>query len=468
MDKANFTAGRVGGFKCRRGKQQSIYWDDRTPGLGLRVTANGAKSYIFETRLHGKTLRRTIGDVRTWTVGKAQTEATRLKTLTDQGIDPRQLELERAAVAETQRKDGIRRDVTVVEAWSVYIEARRPRWSALHLADHQNLAHRGGEKVKGRNRLSAAGVLATLMPLKLAEINAERVKAWLRDEAARRPTQAALGFRLLRAFLNWCADTPDYSGIAAADACQTRIAKNTLPKKKAKTDCLQKEQLLAWFAAVRAINNPVIAAYLQTLLLIGSRREELADLKWGDVDFRWQSLTIRDKVDGERTIPLTPYVAEVLAGLKRLNHTPPPRHRILRGKKIENDLTNWKPSPWVFNSKTAESGRLQEPSIQHRKVCAVAGIDGLTLHGLRRSFSTLTEWVECPAGVVAQIMGHKPSATAEKHYKVRPLDLLRMWHTKIEVWMLKQAGIKLRKPGGKSTRGGIKAKQARPTLRAVK
>ena len=38
-------------------------------------------------------------------------------------------------------------------------------------------------------------------------------------------------------------------------------------------------------------------------------------------------------------------------------------------------------------------------------------------------------------------MGHKPSATAEKHYRVRPLDLLRQWHTKIEAWILEQAGI---------------------------
>ena len=44
-------------------------------------------------------------------------------------------------------------------------------------------------------------------------------------------------------------------------------------------------------------------------------------------------------------------------------------------------------------------------------------------------------------GVVAQIQGHKPSATAEKHYRVRPLDLLRMWHTRIEAWILEQAGI---------------------------
>ena len=41
-------------------------------------------------------------------------------------------------------------------------------------------------------------------------------------------------------------------------------------------------------------------------------------------------------------------------------------------------------------------------------------------------------------------MGHKPSATAEKHYKVRPLDLLRMWHARIEVWTLEQAGIKFK------------------------
>ena len=71
----------------------------------------------------------------------------------------------------------------------------------------------------------------------------------------------------------------------------------------------------------------------------------------------------------------------------------------------------------------------------------MAGIEGLTLHGLRRSFKSLTEWLEIPAGVVAQIMGHKPSATAEKHYTVRPLDLLRLHHEKIEAWILEQAGV---------------------------
>jgi integrase len=71
------------------------------------------------------------------------------------------------------------------------------------------------------------------------------------------------------------------------------------------------------------------------------------------------------------------------------------------------------------------------------------GVNSLTLHGLRRSFASLTEWLEIPAGVVAQIQGHKPSATAEKHYKRRPLDLLRLHHEKIEAWILEQAGVTL-------------------------
>jgi integrase len=177
------------------------------------------------------------------------------------------------------------------------------------------------------------------------------------------------------------------------------------------------------FEAVLRIKNPVISAYLQTLLLTGARREELASLTWAGLDFQWKSMTIHDKVDGERTIPVTPYVASLLAPL--------PRRKDKKGK----------PLPWVFSSPTAADGKLAEPRIQHVKALQAAGLPHVSLHGLRRSFGSLSEWVECPVGIVAQIMGHKPSALAEKHYRERPLDLLRMWHTKIEAWMLEQAGI---------------------------
>jgi integrase len=95
----------------------------------------------------------------------------------------------------------------------------------------------------------------------------------------------------------------------------------------------------------------------------------------------------------------------------------------------------------VFSSSTAQSGRIQDPRNAHNRALASANLPNITLHGLRRSFGTLSEWVECPAGIVAQIQGHKPSATVEKHYRKRPIDLLRLWHSRIEDWMLKEADL---------------------------
>ena len=68
----NFTTDRIASFKCNANSKQTIYWDAKTRGLGLRVTTAGAKSYIFETKLHGKTIRITIGDVSNYSISKAQ------------------------------------------------------------------------------------------------------------------------------------------------------------------------------------------------------------------------------------------------------------------------------------------------------------------------------------------------------------------------------------------------------------
>lgn len=121
-------------------------------------------------------------------------------------------------------------------------------------------------------------------------------------------------------------------------------------------------------------------------------------------------------------------------------------HRLIATLPKRND--------WIFSSPTSASGYLTEPTHPHNTACKVAGLEGLTLHGLRRSFKSLTEWLEIPAGVVAQLMGHKPSATAEKHYTVRPLELLALHHEKIEAWILEQAGIVF---DAKATPGGLRA-----------
>ena len=263
------------------------------------------------------------------------------------------------------------------------------------------------------------------MNVRLSDLTGIRIAEWLAKEAETRPTRAALAFRLLSVFINWCDSQTEYAGLVPSGACKAQQVRDELPSKNTKEgDSLQREQLVPWFKAVRELTNAVPSAYLQVLLLTGARRRELAALRWVDVDFQWLSMIIRDKVEGERTIPLTPYVAHLLTSLPRRNE-------------------------WVFSSPTSANGQLAEPTPAHKRALSNAGLPDLTLHGLRRSFGSLAEWTETPAGVVAQIMGHKPSAIAEKHYRRRPIDLLRMWHIKIEDWILEQANIKFEpKPVG--------------------
>lgn len=396
-------------------------YDDDPRQLCVRATAAGAKSFVYRGKLNGESVRLTIGSITVWNLDDARAEARRLQTMIDAGDDPRQVRAAKDAATEARREDARCAEALALDVWQTYVEARTPRWSARSLIDHQKLAAAGGKpktrgRKKGEGATTQAGILRPLLLLPLVKIDADRVGEWLTVEAERRPTQARNAFVRLRAFLNWCADRPKYRAFAHADACAARLARDALPKKAPKDDCLQREQLLLWFENVRKLANPVQSAYLQALLLTGARREELAGLRWADVDFQWKSLAIADKVEGSRTIPLTPYVASLLAALPRRNE-------------------------FVFASPTAASGRLQEPRIGHNRALTAAGLPALSLHGLRRSFGTLAEWVECPAGVSAQIMGHKPSAIAEKHYRRRPLDLLRQWHVKIEAWILEQAGI---------------------------
>ena len=56
---------------------------------------------------------------------------------------------------------------------------------------------------------------------------------------------------------------------------------------------------------------------------------------------------------------------------------------------------------------------------------------------------TSSEWVACPVRLVAKIMGHKPSASAEKNYRRHPLDQLRSWHLKILFELAPALGISI-------------------------
>lgn len=438
MSKVAFTAGRIAGFQCPDGRAQAFLWDATAPGLGLRVTAGGARAYVFQGRFNGDTVRMTIGSPEAWSIRQAQERAREIQSMIDAGRDPRRVKAELVAADVQARAEARKRSATLGEAWAAYCADRAPQWGERHAADHVRMVRPGGVTPKrgvrgGKNALTVAGPLFSLMKTRLTDITPDALRSWAERESARvgadggvrGATQARLALRLLSGCLAWCAERAEYAGAVPGNAnpARSRRVTEVLGPSSAKRDALLREQLKSWFAEVWAIGNPMQRAYCIVLLLTGARPGELMALRWADIDQGRRSLTLRDKAargrrseDRVREIPMPPYVASVLLGLP---------HR----------------SEWVFSSPAAASGRMSPPDDVHRAACARAGITPVSFHGLRRSFKSLSEWLEVPVGVVAQIQGHRPSATVEKHYTVRPLDLLRLHHERIEAWILEQGAV---------------------------
>jgi integrase len=245
---------------------------------------------------------------------------------------------------------------------------------------------------------------------------------------------------MFRGFLRWCAARPEYRNLVNRDAGKAPAILESLPAVEKRTDALELAQVAGWWAAVEQLPNPAASVYLRALVLTGARREEMAALTWDAIDFRWKKLTIADKVGDTRTLPLTPYLAAMLARLPR--------------QKMQDGAAN----PFVFAS-ASKTGRLADPRSNLERANREAGIAHLTIHGLRRSYALLGEAAGAPAGAIAQAMGHRPSAVHER-YKPRSLDALRPYLERVEAFILETASVAVdpaAAPQGLQVVGGTKA-----------
>ena len=60
--------------------RDAVFWDREIPGFGIRVYPSGAKVYVVQTRVSGKSWRMTIGRHGKIPPGQARKEAVRLIT----------------------------------------------------------------------------------------------------------------------------------------------------------------------------------------------------------------------------------------------------------------------------------------------------------------------------------------------------------------------------------------------------
>lgn len=168
----------------------------------------------------------------------------------------------------------------VAEAWGAYLEHHTKRWGARHLADHRNLSQAGGAK-KRRGK-----------------------------DLATRANSARQGFELFRTFWRWAATRPEYAAVVNVDAIDDKDVREEVPSRKNKKfDGLERAHLGPWFSAVRGLSNNIVSIYLQALVLTGARREEMAELRWQDVDFQWNSQVIHHAVSATRSL-LTSYMPD--------------------------------------------------------------------------------------------------------------------------------------------------------------
>jgi integrase len=416
--KFNFSATRIANITPLPGKSLTFYKDLQTKGLGLRVSETGEKTYIFESKMYGNTIRISIGDPSTWPLLEAQKRAREFKAMIDKGMDPRKhlKDLMTASKAAKINK------APAMVAWHDYIEKRKHKWGERHLETHHEMARDGtaSKKKLGKGDKPGArvlpGILYSILLNPLDEITRECVDEWMRREMVSRPSRTRMAITMLGAFLNWCSDQKPYKALIHRSMLSG--LKRELPKQSKRDDCLRRAQISPFMQALRDIKNPIMSAYLQGLLITGARRTELALLKWEDVSFKWNEMTIRDKIEGTRKIPLTPYLKSLIEPLPKVNE-------------------------YVFSNTENKHGRINDIRKTMIVSNARAEIPYLTPHGLRRSFVTLFEWTSAPNGVAKQIMGHKPSGTTEGHYIVREMDFLYIWHCKYEEFLLTEAGFVL-------------------------
>ena len=218
-ERVSLTVGTIERLTCPEGKQQAFLRDSEVPGLRVRVTSAGAKAFVYEAKLNRQTIRRTIGDVRSWTIEQARTEARRLAVTLDAGQDPREIERQQQATRAAQKAAAAVKAITVAEAWAVYLADRRQHWGGRHYQDHEKLSSAGGEisqrGTRGRG-VTIAGPLHPLMAMRLQDLTAPVIEEWAAKQAKARPTPARLSWRLLRAFLAWCLEHPQYAAVVQA------------------------------------------------------------------------------------------------------------------------------------------------------------------------------------------------------------------------------------------------------------
>ena len=343
----------------------SLHWCPKTAGFGVRITAAGARAYIAERRVDGKTTRRTLGaasGAAGITADAARALQLDVSSELQRGTD--RLVVKRARIAAEKVEA-----VTFADALRVYVRTKRRRKDGLALkartvADYLAMLEPAGTTKTGR--ATQCGLLHAIADRPLRKISAEHILGLNRALEARGERQQTYGLQVLRAVFR-------HHGVAPAnnplDPRTPGVDRVTLAPSRGNPSPIPPERLGAWCRAAGAITS-ASADMLRFMLLTGARPGEAASLLVGDVDIDGMRALLRDtKNRKDHTIMLSTQAAAIASWQ-------------CQGKKAKDA---------VFG--ITDAGKTLAA------INAVAGTPGVTQHKLRHTFASVADGLVSGAAV---------------------------------------------------------------------
>jgi integrase len=378
-------------------------WDTASR-LGLRITASGAKAYIFQARLNGLTIRRTIGDAGAWALDQARAEANRLQTLIDQGIDPRELDREKA-----ERKA---EQVAAKQAETIEAETRQ-RYTLRALCEaYARLLDARGKPKGARDARSAFKVHVFSNPIAdkpAREVTALEVAKLVRNvtEAGKTRSAGVVRSYLLAAYT--AARKAPLSAELPAELIDYRVEANPVEIVPtiavARGDrTLSRDELKAYMAK---LGDALPDTALRLALLAGGQRmAQLLRAKVSDYDDSTATLRLLDgkgkrKTPREHMLPLAPKAATIVAAL------------VARAVKADPEGTGPR---YLFGVPGAERMTHETPGKRLAEICAEMKGEAFNLRDVRRSCETQLAALGVSRDTRAQLLSHGISGVQAAHY----------------------------------------------------
>ena len=258
--------------ETKPGDRDLFLFDKRLPGFGLRVHRSGAKAWIVQTRIEGKTRRIVVARHGEMELAEARRRARDILASVRAGGNP----------ADDIRKE--RTAPTVKELADEYLRRCDPYW-----------------KPSGRETIRIylkARVLPTFGKMQVDRVGPEDVAAWFDAVSRDRPGAANRAFEILRSMMF---RAEEYGFREPGTNPCLGIRKN--PRRDI-ARFLDADELARLGRALDAREDqwPEAVAAIRLLALTGCRRGEVLNLRWRDVGRN--AITLRDSKTGPRSVPL--------------------------------------------------------------------------------------------------------------------------------------------------------------------